>query len=480
MIPRVLSIAGTDPTGGAGIQADLKSIAATGGYGMAVVTALVAQNTTGVRSVFVPPVSFLEEQLDAVSDDVTVDAVKIGMLASVDIIGVVSDWLSRVHPPVVVLDPVMVATSGDRLLDKEAEDAIRALARDVDLITPNVPELAVLADEPVAGTWPDVLAQARRVAAALDVLVLAKGGHLGGEEAPDALVTPSGEVTEFPGRRIATTNTHGTGCSLSSAMAVLYPRLGSWVDAVAAAKVWLTESIAHGAELSVGAGNGPISHFAGMWERGGLPSAPASAQWWSEIADLRTRIASCAFVRGLAAGDLDRDAFLWYLAQDALYLRTYARALAAAATLAPTVAEQSFWANSAHGALAAELQLHESWLPSLDGVSASPVTSAYVNHLLAPVALGDYPALVAGLLPCFWLYADLGARLRPLAVAGHPYASWLETYGDPAFAAATEEAVAVVDRRAAAAPPATRARMWQAFRASSEHELAFFEAPLAR
>jgi hydroxymethylpyrimidine kinase/phosphomethylpyrimidine kinase len=479
-IPRVLSIAGTDPTGGAGIQADLKSIAATGGYGMAVVTALVAQNTTGVRSVFVPPVSFLEEQLDAVSDDVRIDAVKIGMLASADIVEVVSAWLSRARPPVVVLDPVMVATSGDRLLDKEAEDAIRTLARRVDLVTPNVAELAVLASAPVALTWPDVLAQAREVAAELGVLVLAKGGHVGGEEAPDALVTPAGEVTGFPGRRIATTNTHGTGCSLSSAMAVLYPRLGSWTDAVAAAKVWLTESIAHGAALEVGAGNGPVSHFAGLWERGGLPAAPATSRWWSDIADLRSRIGSCAFVRGLAAGDLDRGAFLWYLEQDALYLRTYARALAAAATLAPTVAEQSFWAHSAHGALAAELTLHESWLPSLDGVSASPVTTAYLNHLLAPVALGDYPALVAGLLPCFWLYADLGARLRPLAVAGHPYASWLETYGDPAFAAATQEAVALVDRCAANAPPATRERMWESFRASSAHELAFFEAPLAR
>ena len=127
-IPRVLSIAGTDPTGGAGIQADLKSIAANGGYGMAVVTALVAQNTRGVRSVHLPPVSFLVEQLDAVSDDVTIDAVKIGMLGQADLIEAVAAWLARVRPPVIVLDPVMIATSGDRLLDASAE-ARRVLGR---------------------------------------------------------------------------------------------------------------------------------------------------------------------------------------------------------------------------------------------------------------------------------------------------------------------------------------------------------------
>jgi thiaminase len=152
--------------------------------------------------------------------------------------------------------------------------------------------------------------------------------------------------------------------------------------------------------------------------------------------------------------------------------------LAATAALAPTVEEQTFWASSAHRALAAELALHESWLPTLDGVTPSPVTTAYLNHLLAPVARGDYAELVAAVLPCFWLYADLGERLEPRAAPGHPYESWLRTYGDPAFAAATREAVAIVDRVAARSGPASRNRMAEAFRASSDHALAFFEAPL--
>ncbi len=151
-VPRVLSVAGTDPTGGAGIQADLKSIAANGGYGMAVITALVAQNTHGVRSVHVPPVSFLTEQLDAVSDDVQIDAVKIGMLATAEVVHAVGDWLDRVAPPIVVLDPVMVATSGDRLLDPDAEQALRGLVSRVNLVTPGIENELIMAIVLPSGT----------------------------------------------------------------------------------------------------------------------------------------------------------------------------------------------------------------------------------------------------------------------------------------------------------------------------------------
>lgn len=268
-IPRVLSIAGTDPSGGAGIQADLKSIAANGGYGMAVVTALVAQNTRGVRSVHVPPVAFLAEQLDAVSDDVEIDAVKIGMLFDASIIEVVDAWLRRVRPPVVVLDPVMVSTSGHRLLQPEAEERMRALVGLTGLVTPNLAELAVLVHQDVAATWRDALDQAHRLSAAYGVPVLAKGGHLAGPDAPDALVdAETGTVDEFPGDRIATTHTHGTGCSLSSAVATRRVQAPTWSEAIRPAKAWLLQSIAAADDLRVGRGNGPISHFAGLWAAG--------------------------------------------------------------------------------------------------------------------------------------------------------------------------------------------------------------------
>ncbi|MEZ3158984.1 bifunctional hydroxymethylpyrimidine kinase/phosphomethylpyrimidine kinase [Microbacterium sp. BWT-B31] len=491
--PRVLSIAGSDPSGGAGVQADLKSIAANGGYGMAVVTALTAQNTQGVRAVHVPPVGFLREQLDAVSDDITIDAVKTGMLASADVIRTVVDWLDTTRPGVVVVDPVMVSTSGDRLLDADAEGALRDLLARAHVVTPNLAELAMLTGRPIAD-WADALAAGEELSSATGAAVLVKGGHLAGEEAPDALIDAArGTRDEFAGTRIVTGNTHGTGCSLSSALATVLARGAEPARAVAEVRSWLRESLRAGAELRVGRGHGPISHFAGLWARGGLETRPSAAQvaddWWARIGGIRSGIDDLPFIAALADGTLDRDRFLFYLSQDALYLREYARVLAEAARLAPTSSEQAFWANSAHGAIAGELELHASWLtpelglgPATFAADPTAATTAYLDHLKAAAFTGEYAVLIAAILPCFWLYADLGRRLRSgefgdcATDASHPYASWLATYADPAFERATDEAVAHVAEAAAIAEPAMRSRMLRAFESSSAHELAFFAA----
>lgn len=262
-VPRVLAIAGTDPSGGAGQHADLKSIAAMGGYGMSAVTAVVVQNTRGVRSVHVPPVGVLRAQLDAVAEDVVIDAVKIGMLGSVPVIETVAVWLAERRPPVVVLDPVMIATSGARLLEPDAEEALRGLAGSADLVTPNLQELAVLADEPRAPSWEEALAQGHRVAREHGTLVLVKGGHLPGDRTPDALVGPgsSEPLAAFDGARVPTDNSHGTGCSLSSALATLQARHGDWALSLRIARGWLRGALARSAELEVGHGSGPVHHF---------------------------------------------------------------------------------------------------------------------------------------------------------------------------------------------------------------------------
>ncbi|MCK9793630.1 bifunctional hydroxymethylpyrimidine kinase/phosphomethylpyrimidine kinase [Isoptericola sp. 4D.3] len=510
--PRVLAIAGSDPSGGAGIQADLKSVAAAGGYGMAALTALTAQNTRGVRSVHVPPPGFLRAQLDAVADDVTIDAVKIGMLASAPVAEVVGSWLddlprgATTARPALVLDPVMVATSGDRLLDPAAERAVRDLLGRVDVVTPNLPELAVLAAEPPAADWPAALDQARRLAARHGVLVVAKGGHLptaavgasgavdvgrpdGG--APDALVGPDGVLLELVGRRVPTTSTHGTGCSLAAGLATRFARTGDWARALRDTKEWLTAAIGAGEALRVGGGHGPVDHLVGLH-----PQTPASAvappapvpvpdaavgpaadvvdRWWQDAAPVRAAIDDLPFVRTLGDGTLDADAFREYLEQDALYLREYARCLARASELAPTRAEQAFWAGGAHGALVTELDLHTRWLGGEpQDVPESPTTRAYLEHLRE--AGGDYPTLVAAVLPCYWVYQDVGERLAARGDAGHPYAAWLGTYADDAFAEATRQAVEILRRVAAEADDATRERMAAAFRRACEHELAFFD-----
>jgi len=263
---------------------------------------------------------------------------------------------------------------------------------------------------------------------------------------------------------------------------------GAWEPAITEARRWLRESIRHGAALDVGRGRGPVSHFAGIWSRGGTRTAPqpaeVEAEWWADLTDVRRGIDRLPFVRGLADGSLARSTFLAYLAQDAHYLGEYARVLAEAARIALDRRAQAFWATSAHAAVAEELALHAHWLahePEHAAIEPDSVTTAYVDHLLACAARADYGVLVAAALPCFWLYTDLGGRLAAgeLGAAArspeHPYAEWLATYSDPAFAEATRTAVAIVTETASRAAPDVRERMRRAFRISAEHELAFFD-----
>jgi hydroxymethylpyrimidine/phosphomethylpyrimidine kinase len=266
MIPNVLTIAGSDPSGGAGIQADLKTFSALGGYGMSVLTGLTAQNTMGVRAVHPVPPEFVTQQLDAVFDDVRVDAVKIGMLASADVVVAVARALDRRRPPYVVLDPVMAAKSGDRLLAADAVSALREeLLPLVDLITPNLPEAADLlgvAEAHDEATMADHLEELGRLGPA----VLLKGGHLGGPESPDLFLQPGWRYPlRLVAARIATKNDHGTGCTLSSAIAVLRPQRDSWQAAINDAKTYLTNALQAAVRLEVGSGHGPVHHFHSWW-----------------------------------------------------------------------------------------------------------------------------------------------------------------------------------------------------------------------
>jgi hydroxymethylpyrimidine/phosphomethylpyrimidine kinase len=266
VIPNVLTIAGSDPSGGAGIQADLKTFSALGGYGMSVLTGLTAQNTLGVRAVHAVPAAFVEEQLAAVFDDIRVDAVKIGMLATADVIDVVAGTLTARRPPYVVLDPVMVAKSGDRLLPADAVRHLRdVLVPVADLITPNLPEAADLLGVEAAADEPEMAAQLGRLAA-LGPAVLLKGGHLSGPESPDFFLDRGARTpVRLSGLRVETKSDHGTGCTLSSAIAVLRPKYDDWISTIRAAKSYLTGALAAADRLSVGSGHGPVHHLHSWW-----------------------------------------------------------------------------------------------------------------------------------------------------------------------------------------------------------------------
>jgi hydroxymethylpyrimidine/phosphomethylpyrimidine kinase len=260
-VPVALTIAGSDSSGGAGIQADLKTFAAFGVYGASAITALTAQNTRGVSGIHPVPAAFVTAQMDAVFDDLDVAAVKIGMVAELSIIEAIASALARWKPKHIVLDPVMVATSGDRLLSTDAVSALRErLVPLASLITPNLPEAAALLGESVASDETAIASQGKRLLATGARAVLIKGGHGKGAESIDYLFV-GGSVTALPAPRIATANTHGTGCSLSSAIAAGLAKGETLNTAVRDAKTWITEAIAAADRLGVGHGHGPIHHF---------------------------------------------------------------------------------------------------------------------------------------------------------------------------------------------------------------------------
>jgi hydroxymethylpyrimidine/phosphomethylpyrimidine kinase len=260
-MPIALTIAGSDSSGGAGIQADLKTFAALGVYGASVITALTAQNTNGVSGIHLVPADFVTAQMDAVFGDLDVKAVKIGMVAQRATIDAIVAALKRWSPQHIVLDPVMVASSGDRLLAADAVEALRTkLIPRASLITPNLPEAAALLGEPTAQNESAVQAQGKRLLAMGCPAVLIKGGHGQGRESTDYLVTAGGTVA-LAAPRIATGNTHGTGCSLSSAIAAGLARGEEMETAVRNAQVWLSAAIAAADGLGVGRGHGPIHHF---------------------------------------------------------------------------------------------------------------------------------------------------------------------------------------------------------------------------
>ena len=269
-IPNALTIAGVDPSGGAGILADVKTMSALGAYGCAVVAALTAQNTQGVADVAPVPPAFVARQIDTLFADVRIDAVKTGMLGQQPVIAAVAERLDRWQPAHFVLDPVMVASSGDLLLEHGAVGTLReALLPLATVITPNLPEAGVLLDErPV-----ETVKEMRRVAERLrDKMaysgqrwVLLKGGHLPGGEAALDLLHDGDRMIELAAPRLDTKNTHGTGCTLSAALAALLPQIDDVPEAARRAKAYLTEALRHADRLDIGQGRGPVHHFHAWW-----------------------------------------------------------------------------------------------------------------------------------------------------------------------------------------------------------------------
>lgn len=270
MIPSTLTIAGVDPSGGAGVLADVKAMSALGAYANAVIAALTAQNTQGLTGISPVSPDFIKLQIDTLFDDVRIDAVKIGMLGQQPVIRVVGDSLAKWKPKHVVLDPVMVAKSGDHLLEDSAVSEMReSLIPQSTVITPNLPEAGVLLQQRAPETVKEMYQTAERLHRLFNSQnerwVLLKGGHLPGKDCTDLLYNGD-KMIEMPALRIDTQNTHGTGCTLSAALAALLPQSPDTIAAAKAAKQYLYKAIARSHELHIGSGHGPVHHFHQWWQ----------------------------------------------------------------------------------------------------------------------------------------------------------------------------------------------------------------------
>ena len=264
---KVLTIAGSDSGGGAGIQADLKTFSAIGCYGMSVITALTAQNTQGVKGIHAVPPAFAVQQIEAVLSDIGADAIKIGMLYSAELIEAVAQALKKYGARKIVLDPVMVAQSGDKLLKDDAIEAIKThLMPLADVVTPNIPEASVLCGMQLT-QWSDIESAAETLAEYGSRSILIKGGHGEERKSTDLLfLAGEGRFVSLEADRIETRNNHGTGCTLSSAIAAYMAKGKDIEEAVQKAKTFMNDSIAAGAAYKIGHGHGPVHHFFQWWE----------------------------------------------------------------------------------------------------------------------------------------------------------------------------------------------------------------------
>ena len=482
VIPRVLTIASSDSGGGAGIQADLKAFARCGAHGMSAIVALTAQNTLGVTAIEELSPAFVRAQIDAVLDDIGADAAKTGMLFSAPLIEAVADALETRYLPLVV-DPVMVASSGSRLLLPDAVGTlVERLFPLATVVTPNLPEAQALTQLETE----DRAALAERLAAMGAPAVLVTGGH--GAEPVDHLFDGSTHVA-IPVARHRIAATHGAGCTHSAVLA-----------AGLAAGLSLTEAARQAADVAGDAGRPrarrtgrgrrpgarparvPTSGSTGLRQGGSQVSDSFSAELWQGAAGIYDAILAHPFLTGLTDGSLPHDAFAFYVVQDAIYLQGYAQALAAVASRAATPAQTEMFARHAADAIAVEKTLHGSLLADLgiDPVSArqaepAPANLAYTSYLLATVSTGSYAEGVGAVLPCYWIYAEVGRELLRRGSPDRRYQQWIDTYGSEEFGAVVQQVIDVVDELGPGLGTPERDRVHRHFRTTSRYEWMFWD-----
>lgn len=490
-----LSIAGSDSSGGAGIQADIKTMTMNGVFAMSAITALTAQNTTGVTAIQESSPDFLAEQLDEVFTDIFPDAVKVGMVSSSELITTIAEKLKQYDAKNIVVDPVMVATSGARLISEEAISTLKAeLLPLADVITPNIPEAEVLADRSITSEE-DMETAAKDIFDRFGCSVLLKGGH-NLNDANDLLYTAAGPAW-FRGSRIDNPNTHGTGCTLSSAIAANLAKGYDLAASVGRAKDYISGALA--AQLDLGKGKGPMAHnfdLAGTFAEApdsASPTKPSrtfdnaagfSLELMEDSKDLWDAAANCDFLRRMGEGTLDRQQYIDYMVQDSIYLRDYLKIFAWAMTSAPDWADMQLF-----GAMLAYVDDGEN-KTRLDTLAEAGMTDADVDRTPMKRQCEDYCAflrkwgkegtqaeIIMAMLPCMWGYRYVFEELvakYPEAMHG-PFAPLIKDYVNDGYAWYCDYWYEVTNEKCKDFTPEEKEHLKAIFREASAHELYFWQ-----
>ncbi|KAJ2079892.1 trifunctional hydroxymethylpyrimidine kinase/phosphomethylpyrimidine kinase/thiaminase [Coemansia sp. RSA 988] len=470
--PAVLTIAGSDSGGGAGIQADLKTFMAHETYGLSVITAITAQNTLEVRSSVRVSPEMVTQQLDTVMADIDVRAAKLGMLADAQIIeAVVESWTRAIKglssPPPLVIDPVMVATSGERLLDENAMDALRdKLLPLANIVTPNLREAETIL-ELAAGSIDSIVAMekaAEQISKRFDIAItIVKGGHLDKAVTPDGMVDvmyeqETGKVRHIVSPRIDSRNTHGTGCTLSAAIAANLAKGAECVDAVQRGIRYVNEAIQ--TSYTVGQGAGPVNHAYALCKIDIVQPTLQNPYPFTEYLKSHTRgmweqYTNHPFVEKAAMGTMDKNVFVQYLKQDYLYLKHYARANALAAFKSDSLREVSDMIEAMQTCVR-ESELHVEMCArwgitreEIEKAEESWNSVAYTRYIIDRGMSGDVLELLAAMYPCLLGYGEaalIAAKLKERREEDNPYWQWVSAYAGAEFQSAVAKGRQMIER----------------------------------
>lgn len=475
-----LTIAGSDSSGGAGIQADIKTMTMNGVFAMSAITALTAQNTTGVFAVQEATPDFLKAQIDAVFSDIFPDAVKIGMVSSSALIHTIAEALKRWGARNIVVDPVMVATSGAKLI---SDDAVSTLADELlplaIITTPNIPEAEILSGMKITDEQ-KMIEAAQKISSRFGCAVLMKGGHMINDANDYLFDGKSGEW--FKGRRIDTKNTHGTGCTLSSAIASNLAKGYELNDSVRLAKEYISGAL--GAMLNLGKGCGPMKHAFNLTGKFSQNKGIV-ARFMDSVSDIWPEYNNHPFVKGMETGTLDPEKFRHYIIQDYHYLNEYSKVFALGVTKAKSLEMMRLFSSVIQAIANVEMDVHKGYMGRL-GVSQEELASAkrepenlaYTSYMLRVAYDEGEAEILAAILSCALSYEDIAKTIvknNPDSVKHELYGHWIMNYSGEEYCGLNKVLVSYLEEAAKNYTDSQLEHLAEIFRACSIHEMNFWD-----